>query len=191
LEYEVPDEIPYLNYIFTLFLYKPGGGLRVQYVDVVFKPIALGGEFSSYIDDNGLEWRVHKFTAVNFASPYHNGVNPEPTVQNFIVNTDIKARFLVVGGGARGGDATTASTRFIDGNSGPEIDGIGTSGAGSAGEAVEFKNINLAPDTYEVQVGQAGGWKPFDGAYTANGSRFDYVDNSWRQSWRNKLLRVC
>jgi hypothetical protein len=176
LEYEVPDEIPYLNYIFTLFLYKPGGGgLRLQYVDVVFKPIALGGEFSRYIDDNGLEWRVHKFTAVNFAGPYHDGVNPEPTVQNFIVNTDIKARFLVVGGGARGGDATTASTRVYDGNSGPETDGIGTSGAGSAGEALEFKNINLAPDTYEVQVGQAGGWKPFDGVYPANGSRFDYV----------------
>jgi hypothetical protein len=176
LEYEVPDEIPYLNYIFTLFLYKPGGGLRLHYVDVVFKPIASGGEFSSYIDDNGLEWRVHKFTAVNFVSPYHNGVNPEPTVQNFIVNTDIKARFLVVGGGARGADATTASTKVVDGISIPETDGIGTSGAGSAGEAVEYKNINLAPDTYEVQVGQAGGWKPFDGAYPANGSRFDYLE---------------
>jgi hypothetical protein len=102
------------------FLYKPGGGLTLQYVDVVFKPIASGGEFSSYIDDNGLEWRVHKFTAVNFAGAYHNGVNPEPTVQNFIVNTDIKARFLIVGGGARGGDPTTASTIVINGNSGPQ-----------------------------------------------------------------------
>jgi hypothetical protein len=87
-----------------------------------------------------LEWRVHKFTAVNFAGAYHDGVNPEPTVQNFIVNTDIKARFLVVGGGARGGDPTTASTIVIDGNSGSDKDGTGTSGAGSAGEVLEFKN---------------------------------------------------
>jgi hypothetical protein len=176
LEYEVPDEIPYLDYIFTLLVYGPGTGLNSQYVDVVFKPIARGGEFSSYIDDNGLEWRVHKFTAVNFASAGHDGVNPEPTVQNFIVNTDIKARFLIVGGGARGGDATTASTKVENGNSGSDTDGTGTSGAGSAGEAVEYKNINLEPDTYEVQVGQAGGWILIGGTYPANGSRFDYLE---------------